>query len=225
MVLYVAILSTMLKGSFSRYPFIFSYVIVNFLSTVVQGSFKRSFGATSREYAMAYWTSDFVGTFLILMIIIHLIRRAMDGHKYRNSVYLGLLLGVAATGAISVLLMQHHSWALFLRKSMTEVGRDYYFSAVMLNAILWLTLVRNNHPDKQLYLLTSGLGLQLSGAAIAHALRMTQHMLFLANCFLITTYLLNLYVWYIALKRFPAVATAAAGAPAGSGGSLHQPVN
>ena len=141
MVLYVILLSTMLKGWVRYYPFIFSYVAVNLLSTVVQGSFKHYFGPTSREYARAYWLSDFLGTFLILMIIIHLIRMAMENHKWRGPVYWGLLLGVVATAGISLSFMHIRSWDLLLRGLMTEVGRDYYFSAVVLNAVLWLMLV------------------------------------------------------------------------------------
>lgn len=202
MVLQGLVLSAMLKGSFRRYPFIFSYLIAGFLSTVVQFSLRHNYGPRSREFVAFYWASDFLATFLILMIIIHLIRVAMEKHKYRNAVYRGLLLGAVATAAVSVVLMHNRSWDLLFRKLMTEIGRDYYFSAVILNAVLWCTLVRSNHENKELYLLTSGLGLQLTGAAIAHALRITGHFLAVANCILLVTYLLNLYIWYITFKRF-----------------------
>jgi hypothetical protein len=204
MVLYVILLTTMLSGSWVRYPFVFAYVIANLLSTVVQGSFEQYFGHRSRQFAMAYWMSDFACTLLILMIIIHLIRAAMVNDKNRNTVYCGLLLGTVMMAGTSLLLMKSHSWNLVFRRMMTEVGRDYYFAAVILNAILWMMLMRNQTRDKQLYLITSGLGLQLAGAAIAHALRMTSHLLLLSNCFLVVTYLLNFYVWYVAFKKVPA---------------------
>src|SRR2546426_5671347 len=93
MVLQSMVVSTMLKGSFRHYPFVFSYLILSFLTTVVQSSFQYYYGWSSREYIRAYWIGDFLGTFLVLMIIIHLIRTAMGGHKHRNPVYFGLLLG------------------------------------------------------------------------------------------------------------------------------------
>ena len=223
MVLYVVVLTTMLNGAYARYPFVFAYVIANLLSTVVQGSFEQYFGHRSRQFAMAYWISDFVGTFLILMIIIHLIRAAMVNDKNRNSVYCGLLMGVVTTAVITALLMKSNSWNLVFRRVMTEVGRDYYFAAVILNAILWMMLMRNQSRDKQLYLITSGLGLQLAGAAIAHALRMTTQLLLLSNCFLIVTYLLNFYVWYVAFKKIPAEASA--GNPALGDVPAHQPTS
>src|SRR5579885_478575 len=209
--MYVVLLSTMLRGSAARYPFLFAYLIVNLLSTVVQGSFKYYFGPRSREYVLAYWVSDFVGTFLILMIIIHLIRAAMERHKYRNAVYFGLLLGAVTTGVLSVVFTHSHSWDKMFRPLMTKVGRDYYFAAVLLNAILWIMLTKSWNPNKQLYLITSGLGLQLSGAAIAHALRVTHHFMSLGAYLLAPTYLLNLYVWYIALAQLPSEAPVVAG--------------
>lgn len=207
-VLYVALLSAMLRGAYRRYPFVFAYVVFNLFSTVAQGSFKYNFGATSRAYARAYWVSDFVATLLILMIIIHLIRVAMEHHRLRNPVYAGLLLGVVLTGVASAFLVQNRSLDPLRSKLMTEVGRDYYFSAVLLAAVLWVMLIRTNQENKQLHLLTSGLGLQLTGAAVAHAIRIQTHMWLLANCFLAATYLLNLYIWYVALKKFPVGAPA-----------------
>ncbi len=204
--LYVMVLSTMLKGACSRYPFVFAYVIQQFLSTVVLFSIIQYFGSNSREYSGAYWANDFLSTVLALLIIIHLIRAAMEGHRYRNPVYRGLLLGAFATAIVSLQLMQSHSPSL--SHWMHEVSRDYYFAAVLLNAILWLILMRRGHKNKQLYLMTSGLGLQLTGAAIALALSVQRHPLPLAKLLVQITYLANMYVWHIALKEFPAVAPA-----------------
>jgi hypothetical protein len=205
-ILYVMVLSAMLDGAWRRYPVIFGYVAFNLFSTVTQASFKHYYGATSKAFARAYWISDFIATILILLIIVHLIRIAMERHPLRNPVCVGLLLGVVATGAISGFLVQNRSLDPLRSKLMTEVGRDYYFSAVLLVVVLWVMLIRTNQENKQLYLFTSGLGLQLTGAAIAHAIRMSSHMWLLANCFLAATYLLNLYIWYVAVKKFPAEA-------------------
>jgi len=210
-------LSAMLEGPFRRYPFIFTYLIFSPLSTATQFASKYYFGGHSREFVTIYWSADFLATFLILMIILHLIRSAMEGHPHRNTVYVGLLLGVMIVGVVTVVLMRSYGRGFNLGRWMTVVGRDYYFSAVILNAVLWFTLVRRNNENKQLYLITSGLGLQLSGAAIAHALRVTHTMVFLANWFLVITYLLNLYIWYTALKKFspePVLAGEQADSPA-----------
>ncbi len=203
-VLQVLVLSAMLGGMIRRYPFIFLYLVVSILGTVVNISFKYYFGPRSREFSRAYWLGDFVGTLLVLLVIIHLIRQAMHSHARRDAVYGGLVLGVLTTGLVSVFLVRSYSDGFKLGSWLTEVGRNYYFGAVLLNAILWFTLVRANHRNKQLYLLTSGLGLKLCGAAIAHGLRVANGPLVAANFILVLTYLLSLYVWYIALKRLPA---------------------
>src|SRR5262249_36914230 len=205
--LYVMVLSTMLRGACSRYPFVFAYVIQQSLSTVVLFSFVQHFGSRSREYTHAYWASDSLSTLLALLIIIHLIRIAMEGHHYRNTVYRGLLLGTFATAVASLQLMHINGRGFKLGLWMTEVSRDYYFAAVLLNAILWFIFMRRGQENKQLYLMTSGLGLQLTGAAIAFALTVQgrgHFFLSLAKLFVQGTYLANMYVWYVALKDFPA---------------------
>jgi hypothetical protein len=203
--LQIMVLSAMLHGLWSRYPLVFSYVVVSFFATVTQESFSYYFGRHTVAYARAYWIGDFAGTFLLLLVIIHLIRAAMAGHPHRGQVYWGLMLGMAATGVASVLFVTQHSRVFHLGSLLTELGRNYYFSAVLLNAILWVTLMRVQHPDRLVYLFSSGLGLKLTGAAIAHALRLTtssQTYWFAANQILIFSYLASLYVWYIAAKRF-----------------------
>jgi hypothetical protein len=201
------VISTMLRGAWRNYLLIFVYLIFSFLSTVAQVSFKFYFGARSHAFFRAYWIGDFVGTCLVLLIIIGLIRIAMSGQPYQRSVYWGLLLGVAATAVGSVLLMRLLSRGWTFGRWMTEVGRDYYFSAVLLNVILWFTLMRRRNTNLQLYLLTSGLGLKLCGAAIAHALRLVG-VVWLGSHFIVVTYLLSLYVWYVALRKVPEPAPA-----------------
>jgi len=205
MLLQGMVISTMLKGAVRRYPFVFSYVVFSFLSSVVQYSFWEFFGRASRQYIRAYWIVDFVGTVLVLMIIIHLIRAAMEGHRHRGTVYWGLLGGVLITAAVAARLLTSGGRSFSFSRLLTEVGRDYYFGAVLLNLILWTTLIKTNHWNKQIYLLASGLGLKLTGAAIAHAMRLAAvGPSVVANQILVITYLLSLYIWYFALKRVPA---------------------
>ncbi|MBI3664860.1 MAG: hypothetical protein HY236_01310 [Acidobacteria bacterium] len=203
-VLQCMVLSAMLRGAYRRYSLLFGLVVFYFLTTSVQLAFRYYFGVNSDKFVRAYWVCDFLGTFLVLMVIIHLIRRAVETHKHRDAVYWGLLLGAVITAAISFLLLDQgpRSWNAWTW--MTEVGRDYYFAAVLLNAVLWCMLVRVNHEDRQLYLITSGLGLQLSGAAIAHALRLSGKFVYLADSFLLWTYLASLYIWYYTFQKLPA---------------------
>jgi hypothetical protein len=202
LILQCMVISTMLRGTYAKYPFVFAYLIFSFLSTVTQFSFRFYFGPSSYQFVRAYWIGDFIGTCLVLFIIIHFIRMAISGHPYERTVYLGLLLGVVGTAVGSVFLMQVYSRRFTLGRWMTEVGRDYYFSAVLLNAILWMTLLRRKNANPQLYLLTSGLGLKLCGAAISHALRLVAPV-WLGSQFIVATYMVSLYVWYVALKRTP----------------------
>jgi hypothetical protein len=206
--LQLLILRAMLHGAWRRCLFLLLYIFVSFCVTVTQTSFHHYFGYRSREYAQAYWIGDFVGTFVLLALIIHLIRRAMQGHPYRDHVSWGLVLGVAVTAVASALWVGDYSRGFRAGGWLTELGRNYYFGAVLLNAILWITLIRVQHADRQVYLISSGLGLKLTGAAIAHALLLTTSYWSVANHILVFTYFASLYVWYIAVTRFPAAAAA-----------------
>ena len=208
------VLSVMLRGAWREYPLVFVYVIASTLSTVIQISCKHYFGPRSREFIRAYWTLDFISTFLILVLIIHLIRTAMAGHSHRWSVYGGLLLGLVVLAVGTVFYMQHTMRHFSLGLWMTRLGRDYYFMAMLLNAVLWFRLLKVNHPDRRLYLITSGMGLALSGAAIAHALRTVGQLVALAGLLLVFTYFGKLYIWYVALRPTKVLRTNSAGFPA-----------
>ena len=219
--LQVLVLSVMLRGPWREYPFVFLYVIASALSTAIQTSCKYYFGPHSKEFVRAYWTTDFISTFLILLLIIHLIRRAMEGRPKRGTVYAGLRLGLVILAVGMLFYMQHSLRHFSLGWWMTRLGRDYYFMAMLLNAVLWFTLLKVNHPDRRLYLVTSGMGLALSGAAIAHALRTVGQLVVVAGLLLVITYFGKLYIWYVALRPIKAVASGqwpvAGGKPVSSG--------
>jgi hypothetical protein len=102
---------------------------------------------------------------------------------------------MAAVSAATVLFVRLHPHGFSWGRWMTEVSRDYYFGATLLNALLWFTLTSRQSRDRQLYLVASGLGLMLSGAAAAHAVRLTGHLVAAANFFMIASYLASLWVW------------------------------
>ena len=214
LIVQLMVMWAMLRGTWSRYPLVFGYVLVSFFGTVTQASFQYYFGRQSVAYARAYWLADLAGAFLVLLVIIHLIRRAMTTHPWRDHVYWGLTLGMALTGVASVLFVGDYSRGFRLGRLLTELSRNYYFSAVLLNAILWITLMRVQHPDRQVYLFSSGLGLKLTGAAIAHAVRLTTSSgyWFAANQILFYSHLASLYVLYLAVRSFAAGAPAAGAA-------------
>ncbi len=80
------VICAMLRGWFRKYPLVFAYLLFSFFSTVVQVSLVYHLGRHSREYIRVYWFTDFVGTFLVLMVIIHWIRIALTGHPNQKAV-------------------------------------------------------------------------------------------------------------------------------------------
>lgn len=208
--LQILVLSVMLRGPWREYPLVFGYLLATVFSTVVQAASRYYFGPRSREFVRTYWTTDFICTFLMLLLIIHLIRTAMEGHPQRQSVYWGLMLGLATLTFATVYYMHHTVRPFSAGWWMTRLGRDYYFMAMLLNVVLWFRLLKADHPDRRLYLVTSGMGLTLSGAAIAHALRTVGQLVAAAGLLLVITYLGKLYIWYVAFRRAPEPASSAA---------------
>lgn len=199
------VLAAMLRGSWRRYPIAFAYMIATTLSTVVQAAFLYYYGQRSRQFAIVYWASDLICSLLVLLLIVHLIGRAMTGERRRDLVYWGLMAAMAAVMIGSAMFLRANSQRFSWNRWMTEVARDYYFVAMLLNAWLWMTLVRLDRRDRQLYLVTSGMGLMLSGAAVAHSVRLAGRFWMAANLFLVLTYLFGLYVWRFAFAKTPAV--------------------
>ncbi len=169
----IALIHALLRGHYRRYPLVFFYSLVLLLTTVVEVSAYTAAqsGARllARSWRLYYWINDAILQALIFAVVISLIYRALSRSKARAAVRRWLIpvaLAVfAACFALRAGSLQHLSaW-------MTLVSRDLNFVAMILDLLLWTTLMAARKKDRELLMLSGGLGIQFAGAAAGQSVR------------------------------------------------------
>ena len=207
--LQLLVIGALVKGAYRAFPLLFTYVVASFLATVVEVAAFLGVAGWSKFTVRYYWINEAILQFLIFLLVLSLIHRAMEASPQRVAVMRLLVLGALAFAIISLAL----NWNASLNRLMTQMSRNMSFAAVLLNLVLWLMLIRPRLPDTRVIMISGGLGLQMAGEAIAHSLRqLSRHAEVLGNLTLLTSYLLCLVVWWQTLRR-PARAAARTGAP------------
>ena len=207
----VLAISALLRGAYKRFPLVFVYCVTLFLTTVVEVASYTAAYSGARELAdkwkYYYWVNDALLQALVFAVVISLIYRAIeDRARARRPVRLLLVAGAFSIFAVSFLA--HRGPISDLSGWMTLVSRDLSFSAVILDLLLWMLLIASRRKDRQLLLLSGGLGIQFTGAAIGQSVRQLARGIFARNFALavagsmlvVVSNLVCLYVWWQAFR-------------------------
>ena len=202
-ILQLLVIRALLKRQqYKRFPLLFLFLIVVFLTGIVDVSAFSEIGvwtAASRRY---FWLNDAIRQSLMYALAISLVLRAL-----RDSPLAGLrswlLAGTVVFCLLSIILTSDPSLGIWMTTMLRNLR---FFCAVVLNLALWLALVRTKRPDTQLLLVSGGIGLQMAGEAIGQSLRLisigsSRTLITAGNTVLVISHLLCLYIWLQAFSR------------------------
>jgi len=214
----LAIMVVLLRGQWKRYPFVFIYVIGDFLTTVleIEPSLGHSTATVAEKQAFAklYWWNERIIQVLIFLLVISLVYRATAHLQPRRTLLLFVIAGTLAFAGITFLI--HFDPGVRVGKWMIPWTRDMNFFAAILDLGLWGALITARVKDYKLLLISGALGIQFTGVAIGQAVRHmwpTSPVLATLTGDLITlAYIGCLYIWWQAF-RMPAAVHARAGRP------------
>lgn len=97
------------------------------------------------------------------------------------------------------------------------MSRDLNFFSAILNLILWALLIGSKEKDFRLLLISGGLGIQYTGAALGQSLRTLSPTTTLAgNIVVLVSHFLCLYVWWEAFRKNQVAAPKAAAKQTGA---------
>jgi len=207
----LAIVSTLLqllliwriqRGMWYRsYRLLSFYVVLVFLADVTLWA--SAFGAgglpgSRRTYALYYWTGESVRQFLIFLLMLSLIRRALEGvagaSRWNWILPLLSVIGVSLT-----FLIAPHGRSLAFY--MTVLSRNLSFCTALLNLALWSAILRGRKRAVQLLLVSGGIGIQTTGQAIGHSLRsISPSTTAPGNLLIVLGHILCLAVWSYAFR-------------------------
>ncbi|HLJ45953.1 MAG TPA: hypothetical protein VKU01_08095 [Bryobacteraceae bacterium] len=169
-------------------------------------------GPRAEGFAELYWLNDLVLHAFIILIIGSLVRSALPASVKSRAISMLLSLFAVAVGLISL----YFYYDAQLSRWMTPVSRNLSFAEEMLVFLLWAILVRARTQDQVLLLVSSGLGIQVTGEVIAHTLRMysKSREVWLPNVLLNAADLLCLLIWLWAFRTGRAIAAIEPAPPA-----------
>jgi hypothetical protein len=192
------VISALLRGSWRQYRLVFVYAVTLLLATVLEIAAGTAPGSVSRD--IYYWADEVILVILVFCVVIGFIYRAAG--KGRVVARHWLIVGAALTCVASFLV--HRDPHATMNHVMTLVSRDLNMCAVVLDLILWSVLVAARRPDRQLLMLSGGLGLQLTGAIMGASIRQLSRATFAPGAVLeALTSLLGLFIWWRALRTVP----------------------
>ena len=184
LVLLVALVFLLL-GPFRKYWIVLAYVawelFANVALTVIHVFYNDPAQVASAPgtevlglYARLYWTNDVVDDLLRFVLVIVLISKATSESTKRAA--LRPLLGgvVAAMVVLPFLLFRpiHPSFTLWpLAAWFNSTSELLNFGAAIMNLVLWATLIASRQRERQLLMVSAGLGVVVTGAAISYGLR------------------------------------------------------
>jgi hypothetical protein len=146
------------------------YLFSMFAAGQVRAHIIRGYGLRSPEYTYVYWTTDFVLVIASFLLVCYLFRRAFEQQE-KMWRFARLLLGLVFVLAIGVSSLSFlGNYSLLSPKYVVEFNQNLYFTCLVLNTMLYLTLQHLESTDEQLGLLVCGVGIQFAGPAATMAL-------------------------------------------------------
>ena len=206
------IIAALLRGGYRRFPFIFVYTIIDFLTTVAElpsaVGYVRGMPWAAVPLASVYWLDEAILQVLVYAVVMSLIYQATGRLRSRRIVRASLIAGAILFAGISFLI--HRNPALNTGSFMTPWTRDLNLCSSVLDLALWALLIAARGMDRQLLLLSGGLGIQFTGEAIGTSIRQlalstrSHAMSLTGGVLMLLANLVFLYIWWQALRAAPA---------------------
>jgi hypothetical protein len=170
----VLVIVALLRGGYRRYPVVFFYILVNFVTTLVDIPvntqwFVNQDLASERVAANVYWINEWVLQVLIFATVLSLIDLATAMSRSRR-----IMRALLAAGALSfagITFWIHYRPApVRYGVWMTPWTRDLSVCATFLDLALWMILIASRKSDRGLMLICGALGMQFTAEAIGESI-------------------------------------------------------
>jgi hypothetical protein len=191
----------LLRGPFRRYPVLLLYCILQLAASLTEGYVLRVFGDASPVFGRLYWTDEVILDLLLFLMVIMLTYRALEASPLRAA--MGRLLGAVVVIVLVVPFVLFNA-RRFSTPWFDGTSQLLNFGAAIMNLGLWTALIGTKKRDPLLLSVSAGLGVAVTGAAIAFGLRRFTPIQStpqqLADLFKTITYLTSVAIWCWAFR-------------------------
>lgn len=196
------IMAVLMRGEWKRYPFVFAYVLGDFLTSVLEIQpglqYETATAQARKSFTWMYWWDERVMQLLVFLLVISLIYRASAHLERRNLLLLGAICGILLFAGITFLI--YYDPNLTTGKWMNPWLSNLNFSAAILDLGLWVLLIGSKRKDHRLLMVSGALGIQFTGGAIGQAVRQLSHSSVQVTAYFIS--MSNLICLYILWRAF-----------------------
>lgn len=207
--LQVLVVAALLRGSWRRFPLLLAFATVELVSSLVQapGALESMLGRhpPGLPYWVTYWIGELITQLLLYAVVISLLYRAAE--RLRAARAARVLLILAACLVVGGTFWANYNPALMRGVWLTPWFRDLNFTCALMDVVLWMSLIVTRGRDRQVLLLSGGLGVQFAGASVGESLRQMamrsrSHPLALTGgMIVVAANLFRLYAWWRALRQ------------------------
>jgi hypothetical protein len=202
----ILVIAALLHGGYRRYPVVFFYLIVNFVTTLVdipvniQSSLTHDV-AVLRHAARVYWVNEWILQVLIFATVLSLLDLAISMSRWRRAMRAGLAAGALLFAGLSFWIHYRPAPVNF-GVWMTPWTRDLSVCATILDLALWMILIASRKSDRRLLLICGALGMQFTAEAIGEAIsdlsmpHMVEALALSGSVVAVAGNLICLYVWW-----------------------------
>ena len=129
------LIAVMLRGEYRRYPFVFLYAVVDFLTTIIELQPAIGYGSASAEaknrFAINFWWDERIMQVLAFLLVISLVYKATGHLGPRRTLLSAMICGTVLVAAIS--FWAHYDPSVPTGRYMTRITRDLNFCAAILS--------------------------------------------------------------------------------------------
>lgn len=201
--LQLLLLYLLFSGPARKYAVLIVYAVAQLATTVAEQVVFRSAGPQSDLWFVVYWTDEILLDALVFVMVILLTYRALENSPIRPSVGRFLVLVSAAAVTLPFILFYRGQFdTAWLNASAQWLN----FGAAVLNLALWTAIIGTRNRDRQILMVSAGLGVLVTGSAVSFGLRQFTVEAVgapraLANLFGQVTHLAGVSIWCWAFWR------------------------
>ena len=203
------IVAALLRGAWRRFPFVLASSAVELVYALVLAPSALETMRGLRPSGLPYWVTFWIGgaitQLLLYAVVISFLYRAAG--RLRSAQVARVLLILVACLVAGGTFLAHYDPSIQRGEWLTPWFRDLNFACALMDIVLWTSLLAARLRDRQLLMLSGGLGVQFAGAAIGESLRQMamhsrSHPLALGGgVIIVAANLFRFYVWWEALRH------------------------
>jgi hypothetical protein len=153
----------LLRGPFKRYPLLLLYCVFQISSVILSGWAFFFAGAGSALYRNLYWTADVLVDLLLFLMVMTMTREVMKENPLWRVV--GRILLIIVVAAVVLPFVLFHPF--FTQPWYRHTSQLLSFGGALMNLFLWTGIIGKRDRDPQLLPVFAGLGVAVTGVAIA----------------------------------------------------------